>query len=162
MPAVPVTNVHSAPRGLSGGRPAAATGFVHGICLPGGKAEAGHFPSREKDNNTRKRRALWECSQWESQLSPEHKQRRTGLEVARQSAEAESLGASLLTPRRPRFEVTSLPCPGGNHRRQRHISYSGVCHRKRSLGVSDTHAHSLIGLGVSRLRDSRVTHTRIT
>lgn len=57
-------------------------GFVHGICLLGGKSDVGHFPSREKNNNTRKRRALWECSKWEFQLSPEHKQRgATSLEV---------------------------------------------------------------------------------
>lgn len=44
-------------------------------CLLGGKSDVGHFPSREKQNNTRKRQALWECSKWEFQLSPEHKQR---------------------------------------------------------------------------------------
>lgn len=38
------------------------------------------------------------------------------------STEAESLGAGPLGPERPCFEVTSLPSPGGSHRRQRHTS----------------------------------------
>ena len=36
--------------------------FAHGICLLGGKADVGHFPSRGKHNNTRKHQARWECS----------------------------------------------------------------------------------------------------
>lgn len=74
--------------------PVADTGFVCGICLLGGKSDVGHFPSREKHNNTRKRQALWECSKWELQPRPEHKQRRTSLEVRPSSAEAESRGQS--------------------------------------------------------------------
>lgn len=116
-------------------------GFVHGICLLGGKSDVGHFPSREKNNNTRKRQALWECSKWEFQLSPEHKQReRQARRSGPASAEAESLGAGPLGPKRPCFEVTSLPSPGGNHRRQRHTSQ--VRHRKHRLGFSMTHSHS--------------------
>lgn len=57
-------------------------GFVHGLCVLGGKSDVGHFPSGEKYNNMRKRQALWEGSKWEFQLSLGHKQRgMTSLEV---------------------------------------------------------------------------------
>lgn len=77
------------------GAPAGASGCPEALCVELVCREEspmlGHFPSREKDNNTRKRRALWELPTWAFQLRPDHEQRespawRSGRQGTRQKA----------------------------------------------------------------------------
>ena len=94
-------NPHATGRRRKPGSPAGAQkltcSFVHGICLLGGKADVGHFPSRGKHNNTRKHRALWECSKVGAAApSRARTEGRPAWRSGWQSTKAESLGASFL------------------------------------------------------------------
>lgn len=138
-------NPHATGRRRKLGSPAGAQkltcSFVHGICLLGGKADVGHFPSRGKHNNTRKHRALWECSKVGAAApSRARTEGRPAWRSGRRSAKAESGSQSSGCPR-PCFEVMSLP--SATETTDGEGASPSVRHRKRRPGLSyDTHMHT--------------------
>lgn len=121
--------------------PVADTDRVHGICLLRGKSDVGHFPSREKYNNTRKRQHRGNVpSGSSSSVQNINKGERSAWRSGPQSTEAESLVARLLGPQRPYLEVTSCPAleeiiegKGPSHEKG---------HRKQGSGFSLTHSYN--------------------
>ena len=158
-------NPHATGRRRKPGSPAGAQkltcSFVHGICLLGGKADVGHFPSRGKHNNTRKHRALWECSVQSADRGE------ASLEVRPAECRGRESGSQSSGCPRPCFEVMSLPSatettdgegasPAVRHRKCRPgLSYDTRMHTHRS--VSDCYGLSGLRLTpqMGRLRQGK-------
>lgn len=153
-------NPHPAGRRRKPGSPAGAQkltcSFVHGICLLGGKADVGHFPSRGKYNNTRKHQALWECSKVGA-AAPSRAQTKGRASLGARPAEHRGRRSGSQSPGCPRpcFAVTFLP--SATEIADGEGASRAVRHRKRRPGLSyDTrmHTHRSVsdGYGLSGLR----------